>query len=183
MDTLLLYTGLIVLVIVQRLGELRVSRRNQARLEARGAVEIGGEHYPFMVVLHAAFLISCVAEPWLLDRPFHTGLALAMVALLVVASGLRVWAIRSLGGRWTTRVLVLDGAPPVTRGPYRYLTHPNYLAVVIEIFALPLVHTAWLTALVFTLLNGLMLTVRIRVESRGLERMRASGSGLREAPE
>lgn len=170
--SLVFYTGLIALVVVQRLAELRVSQRNQRRLAARGAVEIGRGHYPAMVVLHAAFLVSCVAEPWLLERPFIPALAVAMIGVLLVASGLRVWAIRSLGGRWTTRVLVLEGAAPVTGGPYRYVSHPNYLAVVLEIAALPLVHTAWVTAAVFTVLNALVLTVRIRVEERGLERMR-----------
>lgn len=174
MDSLWLYTGLVGLVIVQRLTELRVARRNQRWLEERGAVEIGGGHYPLMVVMHTAFLISCLAEPWLLDRPFVPALAAAMVGVLLVATALRIWAIRSLGRRWTTRVLVLDGAPPVTTGPYEYVSHPNYLAVVLEVAALPLVHTAWLTAAVFTVANALVLTLRIRVEERGLERMRQS---------
>lgn len=170
--SLLFYTALIALVVLQRLAELQVAKRNQRRLEARGAVEIGRGHYPAMVLLHTAFLISCLAEPWLLDRPFVPALAAAMIGVLLLASVLRVWAIRSLGGRWTTRVLVLEGAAPVAGGPYRYVSHPNYLAVVLEIAALPLVHTAWITAAVFTVLNVLMLTVRIRVEERGLERMR-----------
>lgn len=172
--TLWLYTGLIGLVVVQRLAELRVAQRNRRWLEERGAVEIGGGHYPVMVVLHTAFLVACLAEPWLLDRPFVPVLAAAMVGVLAVATALRIWAIRSLGRRWTTRVLVLEGAPPVTTGPYRYVSHPNYLAVVLEVAALPLVHTAWLTAAVFTAANALVLTVRIRVEERGLERMRQS---------
>lgn len=170
--TLWFYTGLIVLVMVQRLVELRVAQRNQRWLEARGAVEIGRGHYPLMVAMHTAFLISCLAEPWLLDRPFVPLLAAAMIGVLLVATGLRIWVIRSLGRRWTTRVLVLDGAEPVTTGPYRYVAHPNYLAVVLEVAALPLVHTAWLTAAVFTVVNALVLSVRIRVEERGLERMR-----------
>lgn len=162
------YTALLALVVIQRIFELTHARRNERRLRARGAVELGAGHYPVMVVLHALFLAACLAEPWLLERPLVPRLALAMVLVLLVATGLRYWAIRSLGERWTTRVLILPAAPLVRSGPYRFLPHPNYLAVVLEIAALPLVHTAWLTALVFTLANAVLLTVRIRVEGRGL---------------
>ena len=175
--TLWLYLALIALVIVQRLVELAVSRRNQQRLEARGARQVGGGHYPAMVALHTAFLAACVLEPLLLDRPFVPLLAGPMLALLVLATGVRYWAISTLGDRWTTRVFVLPGSPPVAAGPYRFVAHPNYLAVVVEVAALPLVHTAWLTALVFTLANAILLTVRIRVEERALAQMRAGGGG------
>lgn len=167
-DTRLLFTGLLALVVLQRLGELALARRNRGWLLARGGREIGAGHYPAMVALHTLFLLSCLAEVWLAGRPFLPPLALAMLAVLALATGLRYWAIRTLGRRWTTRVIVLPGAPRIESGPYRWFPHPNYLAVVLEIAALPLVHTAWLTAAVFTVANAVMLAVRIRVEERGL---------------
>lgn len=162
----LLFTGLVVLVAAQRLAELAVSRRNEAELRARGAVEVGAGHYPFMVALHAAFLVSCPAEVWLLGRPFVPALAGVALAVLLAASALRAWTLATLGGRWTTRVLVLPGERPVTRGPYRFLRHPNYLVVALEVAALPLVHTAWATAVAFSAAHGLLLRVRIRAEER-----------------
>ena len=108
-------------------------------------------HYRWMVLLHTAFLVCCPLEVWLLGRPFLPWLGIPMLLLLVVlATGLRYWVITTLDGRWTTRIVVLPGASPVTGGPYRFLRHPNYLAVITEIFALPLVHTAWITAIVFS---------------------------------
>jgi methyltransferase len=167
-DTRVLYTVLVVLVALQRLAELALSRRHERRLRSRGAVEVGSGHYPWMVALHAAFLASCLAEVWWLDRPFVPALAAIALAVLVAATALRVWSLRTLGGRWTTRVLVLPGAALVAGGPYRFLRHPNYLAVVLEMAALPLVHAAWATALAFSAANALLLRRRIRVEERAL---------------
>lgn len=168
MDPRLLYTLLVAAVAVGRLIELRIAERHRLSLLARGGVEAGAGHYPWMVALHAAFLISCLLEVWLLDRPFLPALAAAMLALLLGAVALRWWAIATLGERWTTRILILPGASPVTGGPYRVLRHPNYLAVVAEIAALPLVHTAWITALAFSVLNFWLLRVRIRAEEAAL---------------
>jgi methyltransferase len=168
-DTRLLYTALVALVALQRIWELSVSNRNVRALQDQGAIEAGAGHYPVMVALHTGFLVSCVAEVWLAGRPFLPFLALTMLGLLAAASGLRLWAIRSLGGRWTTRVLCLPGAKPVTRGPYQWLRHPNYVAVIVEMAALPLVHTAWATALVFSLANGALLRHRIRCEEEALQ--------------
>lgn len=167
-DSRLLFTGLVLLVVAVRLVELALSRRNTRRLLARGAVEAGAGHYPAMVALHAAFLAAAPLEVWLLERPLVPALAGSMLALLGLAMALRWWVIASLAGRWTTRVLVLPGAPPVTSGPYRYLRHPNYLAVAVEVAALPLVHSAWLTALVFSMANGMLLAARVRVEEEAL---------------
>lgn len=169
-DTRWLFTGLLGLMVVERLAELRLARRNQRWLVARGAVEVGQEHYPWMVLQHSLFLASCLVEVGWLNRPFYRPLAIAMLGALAAAMALRYWAIATLGRRWTTRVFCLPGEPVVTAGPYRYLRHPNYLAVVLEIFALPMVHTAWLTATVFSLANGLLLARRIRVEEEGLRR-------------
>lgn len=171
LDTRLLFTGLLTLVVIQRLAELVLARRNQRWLMAQGGHEIGAGHYPAMVALHALFLTSCLAEVWWLGRPFVPQLAAAMLAVLVVASAIRIWAIRTLGRRWTTRVIVLPGEPRIRSGPYRFFPHPNYLAVVLEVAALPLLHTAWLTAVVFTLANAGVLAVRIRVEERGLREL------------
>lgn len=168
MDTRLLYTLLVAAVALGRLVELRIAERHRRSLLARGGVEAGAGHYPWMVALHTAFLISCPLEVWLLDRPFLPVLAAAMLVLLLGAVALRWWVIAILGERWTTRILVLPGAPLVTGGPYRLLRHPNYLAVVAEIAALPLVHTAWMTALAFTLLNAWLLRVRIQAEEEAL---------------
>ena len=164
-----LYLGLILLVVFQRLTELRLAKRNERLARAAGAVEVGAGHYPWMVTLHTLFLIACVFEVFLLERPFAPRAAGAMLLLLAVATGLRYWTITTLGERWTTRILVRPGAPLVTGGPFRWLRHPNYLAVVIEIAALPLVHGAWLTAVVFSLANAALLSVRIRAEEAALE--------------
>ncbi|HYU32336.1 MAG TPA: isoprenylcysteine carboxylmethyltransferase family protein [Thermoanaerobaculia bacterium] len=168
MDTRLLYTLLVAAVAAGRLIELRIAERHRRSLRARGGFEAGAGHYPWMVALHTAFLISCPLEVWLLGRPFIPLLAAAMLVLLVGAVALRWWVIATLGERWTTRILVLPGAPPVTGGPYRVLRHPNYLAVAAEIAALPLVHTAWITALAFSVLNAWLLRVRIRAEEAAL---------------
>ena len=122
-----------------------------------------------MVTLHTLFLASCVAEVFLLEREFEPRAAGAMLLLLGAATALRYWTISTLGERWTTKVLVRPGVPLVGGGPYRFLRHPNYLAVVVEIVALPLVHGAWLTAVVFSVANAILLIVRIRTENAALE--------------
>ena len=176
-DTRVLFTGLVALVAVERLAELRLARSNERRKRAAGGVEAGAGHYPVMVTLHALFLVSSVAEVWLLGRPFVPWLAAAMVGVLVLASALRWWVISSLGGAWTTRVIVVPGRPLVASGPYRFVPHPNYLAVAMEIAALPLVHTAYLTAVVFSLADGLLLAVRIRTENTALARFGVRAGG------
>lgn len=176
-DSRLLYTLLVALVAVQRLAELRVSRRHERALRARGAVEAGAGHYPVMVALHALFLVACAAEVWLLERPFVPWLGWPALAVLLAAQGLRYWTLSTLGERWTTRVLVPPGEPPVTAGPFRFVRHPNYLAVALEIAALPLIHTAWLTALLFSLANAALLRVRIGVEERALSEGVRSSAG------
>ena len=121
-----------------------------------------------MVLLHTGFLVGALVEVWLLGRVFHPVLGWTALALAVASQALRWWCIASLGRHWSTRVLVVPGDELVTRGPYRYLKHPNYVAVVVEGVALPLVHTAWITATAFTVLNAVLLRTRIRVEDRAL---------------
>ncbi len=162
-------------VVAMRGVELAVSARNVRRLRARGAVEHGRGHYPAMVAFHAALLAACALEPWLLPAPWPWPVALAAAGVVLLAQALRWWVIATLGERWSTRVLVLPGAAPIRRGPYRFLRHPNYLAVTAEVVALPLACGAWRTALVAALGNAVILVVRIRAEERAL------GDGWREA--
>ena len=160
------YTLLVLAVAVERVAELVVAQRHLRWARARGAVESGQGHYPFMVALHTALLVGCLVEVQLLDRPFYLWLAVPMLALLVASQALRWWCIQTLGPQWNTRVVVVPGLPLVRSGPYRWLRHPNYVAVVAEGVALPLVHTAWLTAVLFTVLNAAVLTARIRCENQ-----------------
>jgi methyltransferase len=152
----------LALVTLQRLGELVLARANTAKLMARGAREIAAGHYPMLVAMHAAWLISL----WIWGRdqsvdPFA-------LAVFVVLQGLRVWVLATLGSRWTTRIIVLPGEPLVASGPYRYLSHPNYVVVAAEIVVLPLALHLPFVAVVFTVLNALVLLVRIRAEARAL---------------
>lgn len=169
------FVVLVALVALERLAELAVARRNARWSAAHGAVEAGASHYPVMVALHTGLLVGAPLEVALGDRPFVPALGWPMLALVVAAQALRWWCITTLGPQWNTRVLVVPGLPRVTGGPYRWLDHPNYVAVVVEGFALPLVHTAWLTALVFTALNAVLLGVRISVENSALHGLAAGG--------
>ena len=162
------YLGLVAVVVVARFVELGVAQRHLAWARERGGVETGAGHYPYMVALHSALLAGCVVEVLLADRPFLPWLGWPMLGLLLAAHALRWWCIRTLGPQWNTRVIRVPGQPLVTGGPYRWLRHPNYVAVVAEGVALPLVHSAWVTALVFTLLNAWLLRVRIGVENGAL---------------
>lgn len=167
-DSRWLYVGLIGLVVLERLGELVITERNARRLRARGGFETGAGHFLPMALLHTGLLIAAPLEVFLLDRPLIPALAVVALLLLAGTMALRYWAIVSLGDRWTTRVFVVPGEPPVTRGPYRWLRHPNYLAVIVEVAALPLVHTAWWTAVAFSIANAVVLRTRIRVEEESL---------------
>jgi methyltransferase len=162
------YVLLVVAVGLERLAELVVATRNARWAFAHGGVESGRGHYPVMAAMHTAFLVACIAEVAVADRPFLPWLGWPMLALVVASQALRWWCVATLGHQWNTRVIVVPGLPLVSAGPYRWLRHPNYVAVVVEVVALPLVHTAWVTALVFTLANAAVLAVRIPVEERAL---------------
>jgi methyltransferase len=164
----LLFLALLAAVAAERLGELVLSRRHERALRARGAVESGAGHYPLMVAVHAALFAGAAAEVWFLDRPFLPWLGGPMLVVVALTMALRYWVVATLGERWTTRVLVLPGAPIVAAGPFRFLRHPNYLAVAVEVFALPLVHTAWWTSLGCGVANLMVLARRIRVENTAL---------------
>ena len=168
MNGILAFTALVALVGVERLAELVVSRRNAAWSLARGGVEHGRGHYPVMVALHSGFLVAMLVEAWVRRPEVPPALAWSMLVLVLASQALRWWCILTLGPRWNTRVIVVPGMPPVASGPYRFLRHPNYVAVVVEGVALPLVHASWITAVVFTVANAILLTVRIRVEDAAL---------------
>ena len=160
------YVVLIAAVAVERLAELVISKRNLGWAWARAGREHGFGHYPFMVVLHTGLLVACLIEA--AHRSFIPALGWPMIAVVVLAQALRWWCITVLGPRWNTRVIVVPGLPLVERGPYRWLRHPNYVAVVLEGIALPLVHSAWITAVVFTVVNAGLLRVRISSENAAL---------------
>ena len=154
--------AILAFVTLQRLAELAIARRNMRRLLARGAYEVGAGHYPLIVALHASWL---AALWWLAPgRPLIWPFAVAYFLL----QPLRLWVLASLGGRWTTRIIILPGAPLVRSGPFRLLRHPNYTIVVAEIALLPLAFGLWEMAVVFSLLNAAVLTIRIRAEERAL---------------
>ena len=158
------------LVALQRLLELLLARRNEKRARARGAVEKGRGHYPFIVGLHTLWLVSTLVEG-LLRGPELPAYWPVPLALFLIVQPLRYWAILSLGASWNTKILVVPGAKAVSRGPYRYLSHPNYVVVAVEILTFPLLFGAWLTALVFTVLNAAVLRVRIGEEERALKEL------------
>ena len=162
------YIFFLLLFGAERIAELILSRRNARLAFARGAVESGARHFRFMVAVHALFLPACAAEVLLLHRPVPGAAGFAAAGLALAAQALRWWAIASLGEHWNVRVIVLPDAPPVRRGPYRFVRHPNYLAVAVEMLCVPLAHGAWITALVFSALNALLLRGRIRIEERAL---------------
>lgn len=163
-----LYLVGLALLGLERLVEVSLSRRNARRAFARGGHEVGRGHFRPMVAMHAAFLASCAGEVVLGGRRFPGLPGWAALAGAVAAQGLRWWAIRSLGDRWNVRIVVVPGEEPVVRGPYRFVRHPNYVAVVLEIALVPLVHGAWITALAFSMANAAVLAVRVRAEERAL---------------
>jgi methyltransferase len=170
------YLALILATGAERIVELVISRRNAGLAFARGGVEYGFRHFPVMVALHTGLLLACIAEVFLLDRPFIPLLGWPMLAIVVLCQAGRYWVIASLGEQWNTRVIVVPGAGRVdSRGLYRWLRHPNYVIVAVEGIALPLVHTAWITAIAFTVLNAiLLLRFRIPIENGALKHLEAA---------
>ena len=162
------YALLIGLVAAERLAEVIVAERNRRLSRARGGIEFGAGHYPVMVALHTGLLAACLLEPILLHRPFIPALGWPMFAVVLAAQALRWWCITTLDYQWNTRVIVVPGASRVTGGPYRLIPHPNYVAVIAEGVALPLVHSAWVTALAFSILNAWLLSTRVRIENAAL---------------
>ena len=168
-----LFVVLVLAVGAERLAELVVSSRHVRAAKAAGGVERGLGHYPAMVLVHTGLLVGAVVEVAVADRPFLPWLGWPMLVLVLGSQALRWWCIATLGPAWSTRVVVVPGAQLVSSGPYRFMRHPNYLAVVVEGFALPLVHTAWVTALAFTLADAVVLRTRIRCEAAALRELAA----------
>ena len=155
---------ILVMIMAQRLGELWMSNRNTKRLLAAGAYEVGAAHYPLMIIIHGLWLVALWwYAPWQPVNWFWLG-------IFVLLQAARIWMFRSLGPRWTTRIIILPGAPLVREGPYRFVDHPNYLIVIGEIASLPLAFGLWKVALFFSVLNAAVLAVRIRQENRALGR-------------
>jgi len=163
-----MYYLFILVVGAERLVELVVSRRNAQWSIANGGKEFGQRHYPVMVTMHTLLLVSCMVEVWTWHRPFLPWLGWPMVLVVVLSTVVRWWCAATLGKHWNPRVIVIPGAQLVHRGPYRWVHHPNYAAVTAEVAALPLVHSAWVTAIVFSIANALVLNVRIRTENAAL---------------
>jgi methyltransferase len=167
----------LVIIIVQRLLELRLAKKNREVALSRGAKEYGSRHYPLFIVLHTSWIISWVIEGWRMcealpfwETPQQAILSLVSLVIFLIAQGLRYWAISSLGEAWNTRILVVPGGKRVTTGPYKFFKHPNYLAVVLELAAVPLIFGAWKTALIASLANAcLLLFIRIPAENRAVE--------------
>jgi methyltransferase len=171
----IIFTGLLGLLAAQRLWELRLSRRNEAWLRAAGAREPAGDYFTWMKLLHSSWFVATLLEVWWLKRPFRPLPALLSFILLLVGQSLRYAAICNLGRRWSVRVITLPGAPPARNGIYRFLRHPNYLGVGLELASVPLLHGGYLTAAVYTALNAVLLKYRIRVEEAAL---RGSGESF-----
>ena len=154
--------GVLAAITLQRLGELILAANNSRRLKAQGAYEVGAAHYPLMIVLHGAWLVSLWALGW------NRTVSLPWLGVFVILQALRVWVIASLGRRWTTRIIILPGADLVARGPYRFFPHPNYAVVVGEIAVLPLAFGLPIIAAVFSVINAGVLWIRVRTENRAL---------------
>ena len=149
--------------ILQRLSELYIARRNEKWLLAQGAVQYGQSHYPFIIALHTSFIISIIAEYFLRDEPPISWIFLVLFLLVL---SFKFWALSSLGKYWNTKIYRIPGVYPVKKGPYKFLKHPNYMEVVCEIAIIPLVFHLYYTAIIFTVLNAVMLSVRIKVENK-----------------
>lgn len=161
------YFALLAGVALLRVVELRLSRRHQVRLLVSGGKKVAEPLYPLMVALHASLFVASALEVWLCERPFVPALGLPMLGLLGLCLAGRIWVWRSLGEQWNVQVMV-STQPVVDWGPYRYVRHPNYSIVIVEVFALPLVHSAYLTAIVFSTVNAVVLWQRIRCEEAAL---------------
>ena len=172
----MLFSLLFVGTALQRLGELSISNSNVAHLKRRGAFEVGQEHYPWMVVLHFFWFVAMLLEKGLC--PTDLGWKIEVMALVMVSAGqvLRYLAITTLGRRWTTRVLILPETPRLKNGVFSVFSHPNYLGVCLEILGLPLLGGNWRTALLFTILNLLLLRRRLSVEEAALQSNRIGGA-------
>ena len=171
---MILYTIFVLATGLERLYELRISKINARIAMEQGGNEVGRGHFPWIVALHTSLLVGAIAEVWIFDRPFIIWLGIPMLIITLACQFARYWIISTLGWQWNTRVIVVPGAQRIRRGPYRFrwLRHPNYWIVVIEGIALPMIHTAWVTAVIFTILNAiLLLGFRVPTEDEALKEL------------
>jgi methyltransferase len=163
-----IYCALLATLMIERVFELWLSQRNARRTIARGGIELGHGQYRIMVVFHTLFIIACAVEATFRNSPFPRSLSVMALLGEAAAQALRYWSVATLGENWNTRVIVIPNAPPVTSGPYRYIRHPNYAAVALEIACVPLIRGLVITAAVFSAVNAILLAFRIRLEEHAL---------------
>jgi methyltransferase len=155
------------MIIIQRLTELVVARKNEAWMKSNGAIEFGQGHYPAMVFIHSAFFIVFIVEVMYFDKNLSEYWTI-LLALFLLTQAMRVWALTSLGKFWNTKIIILPGAEVVKKGPYKIIKHPNYLIVAVELIVIPLMFNAYFTMAIFTLLNIIILSIRIPAEEKAL---------------
>ena len=164
------YILLVVIIALQRLWEMRISSRNEKKLrQQQGAQEKFPEHFIYMKLLHTLWLVSCVVEAYYIQQRPQWWIVGTGLFLLILGQILRIVAITTLRGRWTVKIIVIPDSKPVNSGIYKYLRHPNYLGVIIEIFALPMIFGCWITAVLFSIGNAIVLYIRIGAEERALQ--------------
>lgn len=159
----------ISLVILQRIAELGIARKNEKWMKANGGFEVGGEHYKYIVMVHILFFISLIMEVSFLNKA-TSSLWIVFLLFFTLAQGLRVWSLLSLGKFWNTKIIIMPNVNIISSGPYKFIRHPNYLVVVIELLVVPLMFNAYFTAVIFTLLNMVVLSIRIPIEEKALIR-------------
>ena len=164
----MLFYIIITIVIIQRLVELLIAKRNEKWMRSQGAFEAGAGHYPIMVMMHITFFISLLLEVLVINKPLSP-LWIPLLSLFLIAQLARVWCLTSLGKFWNTKIIILPGADVVKKGPYQFIRHPNYVIVATELLVLPLIFSAYFTAVVFSLLNLWMLSIRIPTEEKALK--------------
>lgn len=168
MTTKYIFVGIVLAVIVQRLFEMQISKNNEAYILALGAKKHSDNHLGTVKVLQTIWFVAAIAEVWYFDRPFYIVLAAVALSLTLVGQLLRYLSMQALGRRWTLPIITLPDTPIVDKGIYRYLRHPNWLGVILEIAALPLIHGAYLTAIIFSLINAWLMSQRIQTEEQAL---------------
>lgn len=166
----MLFLLFITVIIVQRLFELMVARRNERWMKERGALEFGRGHYPWIVLIHVLFFISYIAEVYIFNKGLSPYWGLMLLLFVLTQAG-RMWVLFSLGRFWNTKIIVLPGANIVRKGPYRFIKHPNYVIVAVEFLVIPFMFQAYITAIVFTLLNIIILSIRIPAEEKALGKL------------
>lgn len=155
-------------LVIQRLLELFIAKRNEKWMLAKGAIEYGKEHYKYMVLLHSSFFVAIIMETLLLHKQLNDNWVVLLIIFIIVQLG-RIWVISSLGKYWNTKIIVLPNIRVITKGPFKYIKHPNYLIVTIELLVIPLIFNSYITAITFFFLNQLMLFIRIPIEERALK--------------